>query len=95
MKLRIIATAVLAVSLSGCAALSGGAGGQSFADLVKAIATDPKCGHDDTIQFVAGVLSGSAARHCPIPQAGTVAPGAVVAPTGSSAPVPASEPSPA
>jgi hypothetical protein len=76
MTLRIIANlscaAALAASLSGCAALGGGAGGQGFADIVKSIATDPRCGHEDSIQFVAGVLSGSAARHCPIPNAGAV-----------------------
>lgn len=74
----------LALSLSACAALGGGAGGQAFTDLVKAIATDPRCGHDDNLQFVAGVLSGSAARHCPIPNAAAAPPlavGTVVAPT--------------
>jgi hypothetical protein len=72
MTLRIIAIIAGTAGLSACAALGGGAGGQGFADIVKSIATDPRCGHEDSIQFVAGVLSGSAARHCPIPNAGAV-----------------------
>jgi hypothetical protein len=89
-KIVIAAAAtLLAASLSACAALGGGAGGQGFADIIKSIATDPRCGHDDSIQFVAGVLSGSAARHCPVP----VAPPAPA--TGEPAPTPPSPPTPA
>lgn len=69
MTLRVIAIIAAAVGLSGCAALGGGVGGSGFADIIKTIATDPRCGHEDSIQFVAGVLSGSASRHCPIPNA--------------------------
>jgi hypothetical protein len=94
MNLRIIATIALASGLTACAALGGGAGGSGFADIIKTIATDPRCGHEDSIQFVAGVLSGSAARHCPIPNGTAPAP-APVAASGAPAAVPPSDPSPA
>lgn len=94
MTLRVIAIIAAAVGLSGCAALGGGVGGSGFADLLKTIAADPRCGHEDSIQFVAGVLSGSAARHCPIPNGTAPAP-APVAASGAPAAVPPSDPSPA
>jgi hypothetical protein len=92
--LKTILLAGCALALAGCAALGGGAGGSGFADIIKTIATDPRCGHEDSIQFVAGVLSGSAARHCPIPNGTAPAP-APVAASGAPAAVPPSDPSPA
>ena len=86
MKIRILCTAAtaaaLAASLGACSTIGAG-GGAAFADLVKAMVTDPNCGHDDNIQFVAGVLSGSAARHCPMPAPKTSLP---VADPGASKP---------
>ena len=51
------------VALAGCGGIPG-TGGQ---DALVKLLMDPNCGHDDTVQFNAGVLSGSATRHCPAP----------------------------
>lgn len=69
MKISILlAAAVAAVSLSACTGIPG-TGGQ---DALVKLLMDPNCGHDDTVQFNAGILSGSATRHCPAPVAAVV-----------------------
>lgn len=68
-----------ACGLGGCAGIPG-TGGQ---DALVKLLMDPNCGHDDTVQFNAGILSGSATRHCPSPAAAPLAVGTVVAPAAA------------
>lgn len=63
MKIAILLTTA-ALGLSACATGIPGTGGQ---DALVKLLMDPNCGHDDTVQFNAGILSGSATRHCPAP----------------------------
>jgi hypothetical protein len=62
MKITLLAGLALAcVLLSGCAGVTSLTGGSSsqLADTLKAIASDPNCGHTDRIQGNLGGLGGN------------------------------------
>lgn len=83
-RILLLATAsVAAIALAGCnglGALTGSPGGSQLSEAIKAIATDPNCGHTDRLAVALGpVPSGTVylERNCPA-RTGAVQPGAIV-----------------
>ena len=66
---KFLAVLIVALGLTGC--MHGAAGNTELIDRLTTLASDPNCGHRDTINIILGpVPSGSILldRNCPVPQ---------------------------